>query len=465
MSFEREPAQNEPSRTEPFVGVLFEAVMDELERAVERLAACGVPADEAALVRVTAALDRAQAVAAEAKVRFDRDEGWRDEGATSMRTWLLHACGLGRREASAEARRVDRLAAWSDVLSAWRSGALSRAKVDAMVGIVPARFVERFAVDAAVVIDVVAPLDLRSTELAIRQWVRCAEADDGADDLQDRCSGVYAATLLDESLSISGVLHGSDAAIVAAALRVFDVPDAVDERGEPLGPPRTSAGRTADALVAMAQCALEHRHGPGDHGRFHPHVLLTIDATELRAAALRGAGVRTVADVERRSTAKGWSATETAWFIEALGHHGDGVTSDGLVLDASAVAALSCDSVVQRIVTVGSKVLDMGREVRTATPSQRKAVIARDRHCRAPGCRAGPRHCDVHHLDHWIEGGRTDVGRMVLLCGTHHRQFHRAGHRMELDDRAVFTVHSPRGWTRSTEPELAERTLFARAVT
>lgn len=215
----------------------------------------------------------------------------------------------------------------------------------------------------------------------------------------------------------------------------------------------------------MAQCALEHRRGPGDHGRFHPHVLLTIDVAELRAAAVHGTGCRTIVDVERRAGSKGWSAAGTARFVEALGRHGDGVSSDGLVLDAAAVAVLSCDSVVQRIVTNGSKVLDMGREVRTATPSQRKAVIARDRHCRAPGCRTAPRHCDVHHVDHWIEGGRTDVGRMLLLCGTHHREFHKDGYRMELDGQAVFTVHSPRGWSRSTAPERAERTVFARRVT
>lgn len=443
----------------------FEMVLAELEDVVERLAACPVPADHAALVRMATIIGTMQAITADAQVRFDQQEGWRDTGATSMRTWLQQECGSSRRDASFEGRRVDRLRSWPAVASAWRSGLVTRAKVDAMVGVVPARFVDRFADDAEVVIEVIAPLDLRSTELAVRQWVRCAESADGPDDLRERSSGVHVATLLDEALSIDGVLHGADAAIVAAALRVFDVPDAVDDAGEPIGTPRTSSGRTADALVAMAQCALDHRHGPGDHGRFHSHVLLMVDASELRAAALHGAGVRTVADVGRRAATMAWSAVDAARCIDALRRHGDGVTSDGLVLDAAAITALTCDSVVQRVMTDGSKVLDMGREVRTATPAQRKAVIARDRHCRAPGCRTAPRFCEVHHVDHWIEGGRTDVGRMLLLCGTHHRQFHRDGHRLEFDDQAVLTVHSPRGWTRSSTPERAERTIFERAVT
>jgi len=45
---------------------------------------------------------------------------------------------------------------------------------------------------------------------------------------------------------------------------------------------------------------------------------------------------------------------------------------------------------------------------------------------------------------------------MVLLCGTHHRQFHRAGYRMELDEDAEFTVHAPKGWSRSTTPDRNE---------
>lgn len=470
-SFGPFPVEDSPRSLER----MFEAEMDDLDAALDaaarhivaaadRVDGDAVPAGAGAARRLRATVERLRALLCEVEVALDRSEAWRDDGATSLRAWLIHECGVPRRVAGAEARRVERLGAWPQVVTAWRDGRVSSAQVDAMVGIVPARFVERFAEDAAGVLAVVAPLDARSTEVALRQWVRCVEADDGPDDFVETASGVHVATFLDESLSISGVLHGADAAIVEAALRVFAPSHEVevDAEGVPLGPPPTIAGRTAQALVAMAQCAMAHRDGPGEHGRFLPHVLVTVDVAELRAAALRGAGVRTIAEVEARAVAKGWSAVETAWFHEALGRHGDGVTAEGMVLDPAAIAALSCESVVQRLHQSGSRVLDLGREVRTATPSQRKAVIARDRHCRAPGCRARPRHCDVHHIDNWIEGGRTDVGRMVLLCGTHHRHFHRDGWSTELDDDATFTVHSPRGWSRSTTPDRDERTVFVR---
>ena len=443
---------------------MFEMSMDHLTAALDRLDADIVPADGPSVRRLRAAMERLRALVAAAEIAFDTVEGWRDDGASSLRAWLVHEAEVSRRTAQGEARRADRLRSWPAVLSAWRDGVLTGAQIEAMVGIVPARFVERFALDAERVVEVVAPLDARATELAVRQWVRCAEADDGPEMLVERLSGVSVATLLDDSVSISGVLHGADAAIVDAALRVFTPPDETDDDGAPIGPPRTRAGRTAEALVGMAQCALAYRDGPSDHGRFLPHVLVTVDVSELRAAALRGAGIGSVAELEARAAARGWSAVETAWFTDALRHHGDAVTSDGLVLDPAAISALSCDSVVQRLELSGTRVLAMGREVRTATPTQRRAVIARDRHCRAPGCRTRARHCDVHHIDHWIDGGRTDVDRMVLLCGTHHRQFHREGWRTELDDDATFTVHSPRGWQRSTTPDRDERTVVERPI-
>jgi len=431
---------------------MFEAFVDELEEVVARIAVGGLSADGAAMVRVRKVIDRLEALVCEAQVRFDVHELWRDEGAGSLRGWLVDECGLGRKGAAASAKRSERLEAWPEVAQAWCDGQLTEAQVDAVVAVVPSRFVSRFAQQVAGVIDVIASLDVAGTEAALRQWVRCAESEDGAENYSERPSGVFVSSYFDGRVAISGELSPADGAIVDAALRVFDVPDQVDERGEMVGERRSMAARNADALVAMAKFALDHREGGAESGRFVPHVSLVIDVTELRAAALRGAGVHSVADVQRRSIERGWSGAETAWFTEALAHHGDGVTAEGQLLDAAAISALTCDSVVQRVMMSGSRVLDLGREVRTARHWQRRAVITRDRHCRAPGCRTKPRFCDVHHVDHWIEGGRTDVDRMVLLCGTHHREFHKDGYRMELDGDAVFTVHSPRGWSRSTVP-------------
>ncbi len=432
----------------------------QLQRAVDALSEWGVSADGQSLVVLRREIDRLSALLVEAEVRFDSGEVWRNDGAGSFRGWLRDRAELGLKAATVEARRVERLEAWPEVAAAWVEGRLCGTKVDALVTGVPRRFVSLFADHAAGVVKAIAPLDVEQTTVAVRQWVRAAEAADGAEEFRERPSGVYLDAGFDGSFVLNGVLNSTEAAIVDATLRVFDVPDALDEHGEIVGDVRTRAKRQVDALVAACEFALNNREGTGESGRFQPHVSLVFDVQQLRAAGLAGAGVGSLADVDVLAERNEWSSAEKAWFADALSLHGDGVTGEGMLVDATAMSALSCDSVVHALLTNGSQVLRMGRSERTAKPWQRKAIVARDRHCRAPGCRTKPKFCDVHHVDHWINGGKTDVDRMVLLCGTHHREFHKPGYRMEFAEDGAFTVHSPNGWSRSTLPEHLEKPVF-----
>lgn len=44
--------------------------------------------------------------------------------------------------------------------------------------------------------------------------------------------------------------------------------------------------------------------------------------------------------------------------------------------------------------------------------------------CRFPGCTA-TRFVEVHHVQHWADGGPTDTDTMICLCPFHHDQHHR----------------------------------------
>ena len=67
---------------------------------------------------------------------------------------------------------------------------------------------------------------------------------------------------------------------------------------------------------------------------------------------------------------------------------------------------------------------DLGRTRRLFTPAQRKALLVRDRTCRAEGCDVPATWCEAHHLDPWHTGGRTDLANGVLLCSHHHHRAH-----------------------------------------
>ncbi len=76
----------------------------------------------------------------------------------------------------------------------------------------------------------------------------------------------------------------------------------------------------------------------------------------------------------------------------------------------------------------------------------RRAVILRDRRCAWPGCRRPVAHCDVHHIVHKKDGGKTSVGSCVLLCNFHHDIcVHRWGWQIVLHPDGTTSAHGPQG--------------------
>ena len=72
----------------------------------------------------------------------------------------------------------------------------------------------------------------------------------------------------------------------------------------------------------------------------------------------------------------------------------------GIHVSAETARRLACDAatVTMRHGPAG-EVLNVGRRTRTISPALRRALAARDRHCRFPGCAAT--RCDAHHVEHW----------------------------------------------------------------
>ncbi|QCR19490.1 HNH endonuclease signature motif containing protein [Agrococcus sp. SGAir0287] len=68
------------------------------------------------------------------------------------------------------------------------------------------------------------------------------------------------------------------------------------------------------------------------------------------------------------------------------------------------------------------------------TAAQRRLLIARDQHCRFPGCASHARTADVDHTIAWDHGGTTSLSNLAHLCRRRHT----------LKHATAWTVHQPR---------------------
>lgn len=127
---------------------------------------------------------------------------------------------------------------------------------------------------------------------------------------------------------------------------------------------------------------------------------------------------------------------------------GDGWLNKGCSLPPSLRDRILCDGVIQPIWESEGRPVNVGRAQRIVPARTRRLLEDRDRGCRFPGCLA-MHHLECHHLDHWIDGGRTDADRLIMLCPFHHDEHHRGAFVMVGDpSRPAGVVFTERDGTR-----------------
>jgi hypothetical protein len=126
-------------------------------------------------------------------------------------------------------------------------------------------------------------------------------------------------------------------------------------------------------------------------------------------------------------------------------HVGLSETDTGVRLAPETLRRIACDSFISTAaVDANSAVLDMGRAVRSFTPTQRRAITIQYPTCAFPGCTIAAPHCRMHHLDWWDHDGPTDLGNGVPLCRHHHHLPHELGWHIERDrNTGVVTWYRP----------------------
>ncbi len=94
-----------------------------------------------------------------------------------------------------------------------------------------------------------------------------------------------------------------------------------------------------------------------------------------------------------------------------------------------------CSRVIPAVLDGKSKVLDLGRERRFHSESQRIVATIEQDGCAAEGCDWPPGMSQMHHPTPWSRGGETNRDG-VLLCPRHHALVH---------DVRYDTTHHPNG--------------------
>ncbi|CAN5594007.1 HNH endonuclease signature motif containing protein [soil metagenome] len=114
---------------------------------------------------------------------------------------------------------------------------------------------------------------------------------------------------------------------------------------------------------------------------------------------------------------------------------------------------LTCDSALVGLVESDGEPLSIGRRSRRVPHGLRRALEARDRSCRFPGC-ANLARLDAHHVAHWTKDkGPTELPNLALLCKRHHRMVHEGGYTMARARDGTWTFTTPAGY----EVKLPER--------
>lgn len=302
----------------------------------------------------------------------------------SCAQWLSINTGHGLASGEALVRIGHALPTLPRIAAAFASGELSSDKVRELCRVATPK-------DEDIWLEVARQASASQLTRIVRAGRRCMEQVDPDQAAVQRAQrGLWSVWDDDGTLRLRAVLSPEDGAKVHAALEAVrsSLPVPSRESGDPADD-RPAAHR-ADALVAVCDLALAGGGDVGDRPVVVPQLVVHVDA-----------GVLNGSDPGGRC-------------------HLDG----GPWLPAEVARRIGCDTEVVAITERDGLPIDVGRARRIVPLPLRRALQVRDGFCRFPGCAVPARFTEAHHLDHWIDGGPTNLDNLCSACGRHHRLLH-----------------------------------------
>jgi hypothetical protein len=352
------------------------------------------------IAHLSAHLDAATQHLLECIRQFDEAGGWYEQGAVSCAHWLAWRVGLGAATAREKVRVARSLGKLPAIDGAFRLGKLSYAKVRALTRVATPQNEAQLL-----------QLAMYATGSQLERLCRGYRTAQSADELPSpEARSVRQRVLPGGMVKLEIVLLPDEADLVLRAINRAREVDASAEAQADDGTGDDSAETgwpsRADGAVTLAESFLAGHAATGNGGeRFQVMVHLEQDAL-----AADGAFAATL--------------------------------DDGTRVSAETLRRVACDCGV--VSTSQGEPLNIGRRARTIPPAIRRILMVRDRGCAFPGC-THTRFLHGHHIQHWLHGGETSVGNLVMLCTAHHHLVHEGGWSVVRREDGEVRFASPAG--------------------
>lgn len=332
--------------------------------------------------------------------RFDERAGWLKWGSESCADWLHYRCDISKGAAREKVRVAHAIKILPAIAMAFARGRLSWSKVRALTRVAtPGNEAELLA------------FALKTTAARVEERcreMRCATAESSGDAVRAHARRELRLRR-DES-------RGTVVIMVELPTETGELVDKALQKameGTAAAGPELNeswSAQRADALVALAKDYLSGgRQGAADASGTPgtpDHYQVTVHVDE---AALRG----------------------------------DAGSCSGMPIET--VRRIACDSdLVVLVKDQNGNPLSVGRKTRVVPAAIRRALWARDKGCRFPGC-GRKQYVEAHHCVHWSAGGETSLKNCLLLCSAHHTLLHEGGFTIEKDYRDRWFFRRPDG--------------------
>ena len=333
---------------------------------------------------------------------FDRRRGWEIGGHRSCAHWLAFRTGIDLGAARERVRAARALVELPETRARMGRGELSFAQVRALTRVATPE-------NEAKLLDFAVGSTAAQLERFVRGWKVGSRQDEAAFERARHESRSLSVFPRDDGMyAVKGTLEPEVGVLLMRALeaagdQIFRVEGPPPEMESEEESRRAAAQRRADALGLLAERALAAGFGRRQDDAREDEAD-DDDPNGVPVSGSRAERYQVVLHVDAQT-------------LSADGEPERSELDDGTRVSAETSRRLACDTALVRMEHgPGGTIFDVGRRTRTIPPALRRALEARDRGCRFPGC--GLRFTDGHHVKHWADGGETSLGNCLLLCHT-----------------------------------------------